>query len=112
MMFCLGTTVGRRIGNPCKMLHLAAKSADSMLLNLPHYKLPLRIMLGLQNKFRTQKLSFNFSNTAKWEPLLLPQGFLLLGASRLYPRAVYFCNHNVILNVSNVLLLFIVIDRS
>jgi hypothetical protein len=36
MMFCLSATVGRRIGNPCKMRHLAAKSADSMLLNLPH----------------------------------------------------------------------------
>jgi hypothetical protein len=35
-MFCLGVTVGRRIGDPCKMRHLAAKSADSMLLNLPH----------------------------------------------------------------------------
>jgi hypothetical protein len=32
MMFCLGATVG----DPCKMCHLVAKSADSMLLNLPH----------------------------------------------------------------------------
>jgi hypothetical protein len=36
MMFCLGATVGRQIDDPCKMRHLAAKSADSMLLNLPH----------------------------------------------------------------------------
>jgi hypothetical protein len=36
MMFCLGATVGRQIDYPCKMRHLAAKSADSMLLNLPH----------------------------------------------------------------------------
>jgi hypothetical protein len=36
MMFCLGATVGRRIGDPYKMRHLAAKSADSMLMNLPH----------------------------------------------------------------------------
>jgi hypothetical protein len=35
-MFCLGLTVVCRIGDPCKMRHLAAKSADSMLLNLPH----------------------------------------------------------------------------
>jgi hypothetical protein len=36
MKFCLGATVGRQIGDPCKMHHQAAKSADSMLLNLPH----------------------------------------------------------------------------
>jgi hypothetical protein len=32
MMFCLGATVGRRIGDPYKMRHLAAKSADSIFL--------------------------------------------------------------------------------
>jgi hypothetical protein len=37
MMFCLGATVRRRIGDPCKLRHLSAKSADSMLLNLPHW---------------------------------------------------------------------------
>jgi hypothetical protein len=37
MMFCLGATVGRRIGDPYLMRHLAAKSADSMFMNLPHY---------------------------------------------------------------------------
>jgi hypothetical protein len=36
MMFCLGATVGRRIGDPYLMRHLAAKSADLMLVNLPH----------------------------------------------------------------------------
>jgi hypothetical protein len=35
MMFCLGATVGRRIGDPYLMRHLAAKSADLMLVNLP-----------------------------------------------------------------------------
>jgi hypothetical protein len=35
-MFCLGATVGRRIGDPYRMCHLAAKSADLMLVNLPH----------------------------------------------------------------------------
>jgi hypothetical protein len=35
MMFCLGATIGRRIGNPYLMRHLAAKSADLMLVNLP-----------------------------------------------------------------------------
>jgi hypothetical protein len=38
MMFCLGATVGRRIGDPYLMRHLAAKSADSMFMNLPHWK--------------------------------------------------------------------------
>jgi hypothetical protein len=37
MMFCLGTTVGRRIGDSYLMRHLAAKSADFMLVNLPHW---------------------------------------------------------------------------
>jgi hypothetical protein len=37
MMFCLGTTVGRRIGDPYLMRHLAAKLADLMLVNLPHW---------------------------------------------------------------------------
>jgi hypothetical protein len=37
MMFCLGATVGRRIGDPYLMRHLAAKSADLMLVNLPHW---------------------------------------------------------------------------
>jgi hypothetical protein len=32
MMFCLGATVGRRIGDPYLMRHLAAKSADSMFM--------------------------------------------------------------------------------
>jgi hypothetical protein len=36
MMFCLGATVGRRIGDPYLMPHLAAKSADLTLVNLPH----------------------------------------------------------------------------
>jgi hypothetical protein len=36
MMFCLGATIRHRIGDLCKMRHLAAKSADSMLLNLYH----------------------------------------------------------------------------
>jgi hypothetical protein len=36
IMFCLGATVGRRIGDSYKMRRLAAKSADSMLMNLPH----------------------------------------------------------------------------
>jgi hypothetical protein len=36
MTFCLGATVSRRIGNPYLMRHLAAKSADVMLVNLPH----------------------------------------------------------------------------
>jgi hypothetical protein len=36
MMFCFGATVGRRIGDPYLMRHLAAKSADLMLVNLPH----------------------------------------------------------------------------
>jgi hypothetical protein len=36
MMFCLGATVGRRIGDPYLMCYLAAKSADLMLVNLPH----------------------------------------------------------------------------
>jgi hypothetical protein len=39
IMFCLGATVGRRIGDLYEMRHLAAKSADSMLMNLPHYGL-------------------------------------------------------------------------
>jgi hypothetical protein len=38
MMFCLGATVGRRIGDPYLMRHLAAKSADLMLVNLPHWE--------------------------------------------------------------------------
>jgi hypothetical protein len=37
MMFCLGDTVGRRIGDPYLMRHLAAKSADLMLVNLPQF---------------------------------------------------------------------------
>jgi hypothetical protein len=37
LMFCLGATVGRRIGNLYIMRHLAANSADSMLMNLPHW---------------------------------------------------------------------------
>jgi hypothetical protein len=37
MMFCLGPSVGRRIGDPYIMRHLAAKSADLMLVNLPHW---------------------------------------------------------------------------
>jgi hypothetical protein len=36
MMFCLGATVSRRIGDPYLMRHLAAKLADLMLVNLPH----------------------------------------------------------------------------
>jgi hypothetical protein len=36
MMFYLEATVGPRIGNPYEMRHLAAKSSDSMLMNLPH----------------------------------------------------------------------------
>jgi hypothetical protein len=36
MMFCLGPTVGRRIGDPYLMRDLAAKSADLMLMNLPY----------------------------------------------------------------------------
>jgi hypothetical protein len=36
LMFCLGATVGRRISDSYIMRHLAAKSADSMLMNLPH----------------------------------------------------------------------------
>jgi hypothetical protein len=39
MMFCLGATVGRRIGDPYLMRHPAAKSADLMLVNLPHWLL-------------------------------------------------------------------------
>jgi hypothetical protein len=35
-VFCLGATIGRQIGNPYEMRHLAAKSADSMLMNLPY----------------------------------------------------------------------------
>jgi hypothetical protein len=35
LMFCLGATVGRRISDSYIMRHLAAKSADSMLMNLP-----------------------------------------------------------------------------
>jgi hypothetical protein len=38
MMFCLGATVGRQIGDPYLMRHLAAKSADLVLMNLPHYE--------------------------------------------------------------------------
>jgi hypothetical protein len=38
LMFCLGATVGRRIGDPHLMRHLAAKSADLMLVILPHWK--------------------------------------------------------------------------
>jgi hypothetical protein len=37
MMFCLGATVGRRIGDPYLLRHLAAKSADLMLVNLPYW---------------------------------------------------------------------------
>jgi hypothetical protein len=37
MMFCLGATVGRRIGDPYLMRHLAAKSTDLMLVSLPHW---------------------------------------------------------------------------
>jgi hypothetical protein len=40
MMLCLGATVGRQIGDPYLMRHLAAKSADLMLVNLPHYSYP------------------------------------------------------------------------
>jgi hypothetical protein len=36
MMFCLGATVGRRIGDPYLMRHLAAKLADLMLVKLPY----------------------------------------------------------------------------
>jgi hypothetical protein len=36
MFFCLGATVGCRIGDPYLMRHLAAKSTDLMLVNLPH----------------------------------------------------------------------------
>jgi hypothetical protein len=36
LMFCLGATVGRRIGDSYIVRHLAAKSADSMLMNIPH----------------------------------------------------------------------------
>jgi hypothetical protein len=36
MMFGLGATIGRRIGDPYLMRHLAGKSADLMLVNLPH----------------------------------------------------------------------------
>jgi hypothetical protein len=36
MTFCLGATVGRRIDDPYLMRHLAAKSADLMLVNLSH----------------------------------------------------------------------------
>jgi hypothetical protein len=39
MMFCLGATIGRQIGDPYLMCHLAAKSADLMLVNLPHCKI-------------------------------------------------------------------------
>jgi hypothetical protein len=41
MMFYLGATVGRRFGDPYLMRHLAAKSADLMLVNLPHSALQL-----------------------------------------------------------------------
>jgi hypothetical protein len=37
IMFCLGATVGRRIGDSYLMPHLAAKLASLMLVNLPHY---------------------------------------------------------------------------
>jgi hypothetical protein len=36
MMFGLGATVGRRIGDPYLLRHLADKSADLMLVNLSH----------------------------------------------------------------------------
>jgi hypothetical protein len=41
MMFCLGATVGRQIGDPYLMRHLTAKSADLMLVNLPHCTISL-----------------------------------------------------------------------
>jgi hypothetical protein len=44
MMICLGATVGRRIGDPYLKRHLAAKSADLMLVNLPHCRKILRVL--------------------------------------------------------------------
>jgi hypothetical protein len=38
LMFCLGATLGCQIGN-----YLAAKSAASMLMNLPHLELTRKI---------------------------------------------------------------------
>jgi hypothetical protein len=43
MMFCLGATVGRRIDDPYLMRRLAAKSADLMLVNLPHWRIFERV---------------------------------------------------------------------
>jgi hypothetical protein len=48
MMFCLGATIGRQIGDTYLMCHLAAKLADLMLVNLPHY-----IRLKRQNSCST-----------------------------------------------------------
>jgi hypothetical protein len=53
MMFCLGATVGRRIGDPYLMRHLAAKSADLMLVNLPHW---LHCQFGKSIVLRHQSL--------------------------------------------------------
>jgi hypothetical protein len=46
MSFCLGATVGRRIGDPYLMRHLAAKSAYLMLVNLPHYEISSNYQLA------------------------------------------------------------------
>jgi hypothetical protein len=45
MMFCLGAAVGRRIGDPYPMHHLVAKSADLMLVNLPHWVLTVLMIM-------------------------------------------------------------------
>jgi hypothetical protein len=69
MMFCLGATVSRRIGDPCKMRHQAAKSADSMLLNLPHLYMNVRAPNG-------QRSLSNINFPA---------------SSQKYPCTTYFC---------------------
>jgi hypothetical protein len=60
MMFCLGATVGRQIGDPYLMRHLAAKSADLMLVNLPHLEIsPTQgiITRNCQNWFMHSKVT-------------------------------------------------------
>jgi hypothetical protein len=56
MMFCLGATVGCQIGDPYEMRHLAAKSADSMLMNIPHYKTSgKKVKIRLANNIHLNK---------------------------------------------------------
>jgi hypothetical protein len=65
LMFCLGATVGRQIGDSYIMRHIAAKSADSMLMNLPHCFATASFQKQIYKKYLKPKNCVSVSPGAK-----------------------------------------------